>query len=226
MAKLQVMSNTKSKLKVLFIGKAENFYAKVAADFIQLHFENPTIVFSKRSNPFPEELYEWKGDIVISYLAQWIIPNRLLANADLAAINLHPGPPDYPGIGCTNFAFYNGEKEFGITCHHMLSKVDSGSIIAVRRFPILGTDTVYAVTQRCYVEILHLFLEIFSGLLLGKNFPESKEKWTRKPYKRKDLDELCELREGMEEDEMQRRIKATTYGDEVWAFKVVEKVQA
>lgn len=220
------MSNNKSKLKVLFIGKAENYYAKVAADFIELHFENPQIVFSTRSAPFPVELYEWKGDLVISYLAQWVIPNRLLANADLAAINLHPGPPEYPGIGCTNFAIYNGEKEFGITCHHMLSKVDSGSLIAVRRFPIFETDTVYSITQRCYVEILHLFFELISGLLQGDNFPESNESWTRKPYKRKDLDELCELREGMTDEEMQRRVKATTYGDEVWAFKVTEKVQA
>ncbi len=220
------MSNNKSKLKVLFIGKADNFYARVAADFIQMHFENPTIVFSKRSAPFPDELYEWKGDLLISYLAQWIIPNRLLANADLAAINLHPGPPEYPGIGCTNFAIYNGEKEFGITCHHMLSKVDSGSLIAVRRFPVFETDTVYSITQRSYVEILHLFFELISGLLQGKNLPESKETWTRQPYKRKDLDELCQLREGMTDEEMQRRIKATTYGDEVWAFKVAEKVQA
>ena len=220
------MSNNKSKMKVLFIGKAENYYAKVAADFIQLHFENPTIVFSKRSAPFPNELYEWKGDLLISYLAQWIIPNRLLANADLAAINLHPGSPEYPGIGCTNFAIYNGENEFGITCHHMLSKVDSGSLIAVRRFPVFETDTVYSITQRSYVEILHLFFELISGLLQGKNLPESKETWTRKPYKRKDLDELCELREGMTDEEIQRRIKATTYGDEVWAFKVTEKVQA
>ena len=220
------MSNNKSKLKVLFIGKAENYYAKVAADFIQLHFENPTIVFSKRSAPFPNELYEWKGDLLISYLAQWIIPNRLLANADLAAINLHPGSPEYPGIGCTNFAIYNGENEFGITCHHMLSKVDSGSLIAVRRFPVFEKDTVYSITQRSYVEILHLFFELISGLLQGKNLPESKETWTRKPYKRKDLDELCELREGMTDEEIQRRIKATTYGDEVWAFKVTEKVQA
>ena len=220
------MSNNKSKLNVLFIGKAENYYAKVAADFIQLHFENPTIVFSKRSAPFPNELYEWKGDLLISYLAQWIIPNRLLANADLAAINLHPGPPEYPGIGCTNFAIYNRENEFGITCHHMLSKVDSGSLIAVRRFPVFETDTVYSITQRSYVEILHLFFELISGLLQGKNLPESKETWTRKPYKRKDLDELCELREGMTDEEIQRRIKATTYGDEVWAFKVTEKVQA
>lgn len=216
----------KSNLKVLFIGKADNLYAKVAAEFIQLHFENPQIVFSKRTDAFPAELYDWKGDLLISYLAQWIIPNRLLSNADLAAINLHPGPPEYPGIGCTNFAIYNGEKEFGITCHHMLAKVDSGSLIAVRKFPVFETDTVYSITQRCYVEILHLFFELISGFLQGKNFPESKKTWTRKPYKRKDLDELCELREEMSEEEIQRRIKATTYGDKVWAHKVAEKEKA
>lgn len=220
------MSNTKSKLRVLFIGKAENFYAKVAADFIQLHFENPQIVFSKRSAPFPEELYEWEGDLLISYLAQWIIPKSLLTNASLAAINLHPGPPDYPGIGCTNFAIYNREKEFGITCHHMMAKVDSGSVIAVRRFPIFEADTVYSLTQRCYIEILHLFCELMSGLLQRQNFPASKESWTRKPYKRKDLDELCELRPDMSEEEVQRRIKATTYGEKVWACWIGEKVQA
>jgi methionyl-tRNA formyltransferase len=220
------MSLAKCPLKVLFIGKADNFYAKAAADFVKVHFADPQIVFSKRSDPFPDELYAWKGDLLISYLAQWIIPNRLLANADLAAINLHPGPPEYPGIGCTNFAVYNGEKEFGITCHHMLSKVDSGSIIAVRRFPVLGTDTVYSITQRCYTEILHLFYEVMTGLLQGKQFPESSETWTRKPYKRKDLDELCELRPGMTDEEVQRRIKATTYGEEVWAFNTAEKRQA
>ncbi|MBC7873849.1 MAG: hypothetical protein H7Y01_07635 [Ferruginibacter sp.] len=220
------MSSTKSKLKVLFIGKAENFYVKVAAEFIGYHFEDPQIVFSKRSEPFPMELYEWKGDLLISCLAQWVIPNRLLANADMAAINLHPGPPEYPGIGCTNFAIYNEEKEFGITCHHMLAKVDSGSIIAVRRFPLFETDTVYSLTQRCYVEILHLFVDLISGVLLGKNLPESTETWTRKPYKRKELDELCELKPGMTETEIQRRIRATTYGDEVWAVKKTEKIQA
>lgn len=219
------MSVIKNKLKVLYIGKVENFYSKVAADFIRLHFEDPYIVFSNKSDPFPGELYNWKGDLLISFLAQWIIPNQLLANADLAAINFHPGTPTYPGIGCTNFAIYNDEKEFGVTSHHMLSRVDTGSIIAVRRFPIFNTDTVYSITQRCYVEMLHLFFEIISGTLQGKNFPESKEIWTRKPYKRKDLNELCELRPGMTDEEIKKRIKATTYGEKIWAFKISEKAE-
>jgi len=212
-------------MRVLFIGKADNQQATAAAEFVRHHFEDAHIVFSSRTEPFPEYLREWKGDLLISYLAQWILPAELISNAEFAAINLHPGPPEYPGIGCTNFAIYNGEKEFGVTCHHMLAKVDSGSIIAVRRFPVLEKDTVWTLTQRCYVEILHLFLSLMTDLIEGKEWRESHEDWARRAYKRKELDELCQLRPDMSDEEIQRRIRATTYGDIVWAYQTEEKVQ-
>ncbi len=207
-----------SDIRILFIGKADDHCSKMAADFVQLHFPKSRIVFSKRDLPMPADLMQWEGDILISYLAQWIIPSALLEKAKTAAINFHTGSPDYPGIGCTNFALYNGEKEFGITCHHMLARVDSGNIIAVRRFPVFPNETVFSITQRCYAEIWHLFYELMSKLLKGESLPESEEKWTRKPYTRKQLNALCELTEDMPEEEKQRRIRATTYGDKVWAF--------
>jgi methionyl-tRNA formyltransferase len=207
-----------SGLKILFIGKADDHCSKMAADFLKTHFPNARIVYSKRDLPMPGDLMEWEGDLLISYLAQWIIPGRLLSKATMSAINFHTGSPDYPGIGCTNFAIYNGEKEFGITCHHMLERVDSGDIIAVRRFPVFEKETVFSMTQRCYAEIWHLFYELMSGLLQGKPLPLSQEKWTRKPYTRKQLNELCELTPDMSAEEKARRIRATTYGDKVWAY--------
>ena len=210
----------KNATSVLFIGKQDDFYSKAASEFVNLHFSNPIIVFSKRTEPFPSELYEWNGDLIISYLAQWIIPGAVLQNAKVAAINLHPGPPEYPGIGCTNFAMYNNEKEFGITCHHMQARVDSGQIIGVRRFPILDNDTVYSVTQRCYSEILHLFYELMTAFITNNKFPESTETWKRKPYTRKQLNALCELTDDLDEKEVLRRVKATTYGKKVWAYYI------
>jgi methionyl-tRNA formyltransferase len=203
---------------ILFIGKADDHCSQMAADFIKLHFPGSRIVYSKRGLPMPGDLMEWQGDLLISYLAQWIIPGKLLSKAKMAAINFHTGPPAYPGIGCTNFALYNGETEFGITCHHMLEKVDSGPIIAVRRFPVFPKDTVFSMTQRCYAEIWHLFYELMSGLLKGQPLPLSTETWTRKPFTRKQLDDLCELKPDMSPEEKNRRIRATTYGDKVWAF--------
>ena len=213
-----------NEMKVLFIGKEGDSFSKTAAEFLQLHFKESVIVFSKRADPFPIYLHEWEGDIIISYLAQWIIPDSLLQKAKRAAINFHPGPPEYPGIGCTNFAIYNKEKEFGITCHHMMAKVDSGSIIEVRRFPVFENDTVYSITQRCYTEILHLFYKLISDLLRGESLPKSYESWTRKPYTRKQLNELCELKPGMNKEEIDLRIKATTYGTKVWAHMKSEEI--
>lgn len=210
-------------MKILFIGKIDDPYSAIAAAFVKQHFKDPVIVFSKRGDSIPSELNSWEGDLLISYLSQWIIPQNLLENASMAAINFHPGPAEYPGIGCTNFAIYNGEKEFGVTCHHMFSKVDCGPIIAVKKFPIFATDTVFSLTQRCYIEILHLFTGLLSNVLQGKSLPVSQEYWKRKAYTRKDLNRLCELSPEMSAEEVQKRLRATTYGDKIWAFMKEER---
>jgi methionyl-tRNA formyltransferase len=207
----KMLNNNRKGLSILFIGKVNDPYSKQAADFLVLHYPDAWVIFSSRNDPFPEELKDWEGDVIISYLAQWIIPQWLLEKAKIAALNLHPGPPEYPGIGCTNFAIYNEADTFGITCHHMLSKVDSGNIVTVKRFPVFEEDTVYSITQRCYVLILDVFYEVMYTLMRGEELPESGETWQRKPYKRTQLDELCTLKPDMDKKEITRRIKATYY---------------
>jgi methionyl-tRNA formyltransferase len=209
--------NKQQNLKILFIGKAGDSFSRQAADFILVHYPSAKIIYSTRQQPFPQELLNWKGDLIISYLSQWIIPKILLENAALAALNFHPGPPEYPGIGCTNFAIYNKANEFGVTCHHMLSRVDTGQIVSVKRFPVYETDTVYSITQRCYSDIINMFYDIFSLLMNGEDLPASNEFWARKPYLRKQLDELCRLTPDMEIKEIERRIKATDYL-QPWAY--------
>ena len=135
----------------------------------------------------------------------------MLERASVAAINFHPGPPEYPGIGCTNFAIYNQVSVFGITCHHMNAKVDTGDIIAVKRFPIFKTDSVYSLSQRCYSHILTLFYDIISGILEDKPLSKAEETWQRKPYKRKELNELCEIRPDMSAEEVKKRIQSTSF---------------
>jgi methionyl-tRNA formyltransferase len=176
------------------------------------------IVYSSRADEIPAMVTSWKGDYVISYLAQWIIPAVVLDNAREGGINLHPGSPEYPGIGCTNFAIYDGAKEFGITCHYMLPKVDTGGIIKVSRFPIHENDTVYSITQRCYAAIIGVFFELVDELVAGKRPALSGDTWQRLPYTRKQLNALCRLSTDMEPAEMKKRIAATTFGTQPWAF--------
>ena len=151
-----------------------------------------------------------KYDYVFSYIGPWIIPKKMLENTKYAAINFHPGPPEYPGIGCTNFALYDGAREFGITVHHMEPKVDSGKIIMTKRFPIAKSDTVWTLSQKCYAYIFAAFCELLP-LLRDGIITESQETWQREPYTRKQLDELCVITRDMSEEEIKRRVRATTY---------------
>lgn len=204
-------------MKILFVGKKNDYNAVLASQYLKQIFPATDIVFGTRGEPFPESLMNWNGDYVFSYLSPWIIKKQILNNAKIAAINWHPGPPEYPGIGCTNFAIYNEERTFGMTCHHMAQKVDTGSIIEVRRFDVLENDTVFSITQKCYALILNSFYDIIGQISNNEVLPVSEEAWQRKPYTRKELDQLSEVDPEMEVTEIDKRIKATTY-DRPWAF--------
>lgn len=210
------------EFKVLFLGKKDNAFAERAADFVRKHFRHPVIFTGDRYDKLPPEVLNWEGDLLISFISSWVLPDPLLKRASFAAINFHPGSPEYPGIGCTNFAIYNGEKEYGVTCHHMKATVDTGNIIMVKRFPIPEDGTVFSVTQQCYTMIETMFYEIMDCILQGNSLPTSAEQWKRKPYTRKQLDELCYIDPAMSEEEIEKRIKATTF-DRPWAYTRIGK---
>jgi methionyl-tRNA formyltransferase len=200
-------------MKVLFLGKQrDDFYCTRAMDFLRQQLPETQFVLAVPGQKFPaENLKDWEGDYIISYLCPWVLPGWLLSKARVAAINFHPAPPQYPGTGCTNFALYNEEAEYGVMCHHMSPNVDSGKVIAVRRFAVFQEDSVYSLTQRCYAYMLTLFFDILSRILLGKPLPESDETWTRKPYRKTDLDALKIISPDMPVDEIRRRVRAVTY---------------
>jgi methionyl-tRNA formyltransferase len=210
-----------AKPSILFIGKKENVFCEIAQDTIRRSFPCSSLAIGKRGDPFPDDLRNWRGDYVLSYLSPWIVPECVLKNAATAAVNFHTGPPEYPGIGCTNFAIYNGESRVGVTCHHMAPRVDTGPIIAVRRFPLYEHDSGWSLTQRCYVAIQSLFYEIIDMILDGRELPTSEEMWTRTPYKRSELNALCEITLDMSESEIARRVRAVTFPGAPGAFIVI-----
>jgi methionyl-tRNA formyltransferase len=57
-----------------------------------------------------------------------------------------------------------------------------------------------------------------SLILEGKELPASDESWKRKPYKRKELNELCKITPDMPEEEIRRRVKAVTFPNAPGAY--------
>lgn len=196
--------------KILVLGKEDDELCARAMAYVTLQASDVEVHRGRRGEAFPQ-IQGQSFDYLISYLCPWVVPAQWLQQVRVAAINFHPGPPEYPGIGCTNFALYEGAASYGVTCHHMELTVDTGPIIRIIRFPLYQTDTVLSLTRRCYAAINWLFYEIFDLILAGQPLPQSAEHWTRKPFRRADLDALCHLAPEMDDEEIRRRIRATTF---------------
>ncbi|MFC1521687.1 formyltransferase family protein [Elusimicrobiota bacterium] len=184
-----------------------------SVSFLQEQCPNVQVVYGDPGDRFPEQCLEWSGDFIVSYISPWIIPLEMLGKARIDTVNFHPGPPEYPGIGCTNFALYHGEEMFGVTAHRMEARVDTGDICEVLRFPICADDSAYSLTERCYLHIEQLFRSVISHIADVGHLPFCGEKWRRKPYKRAELNALCRITADMSSDEVKRRVRATAYPD-------------
>ncbi len=211
----------KPSFSLLFLGKADDADCARALAFCQQEFAPVTYCLGKWGDPLPPEIQAWQGDYVVSYLSRWVVPEALLKRARKAAINFHPASPAYPGIGCNNFALYEGATEYGVTCHHMAPKVDTGRIIAVRRFPVYPEDDVDALLKRTYENQIALFFEVAHLMAEGKELPVLAETWTRPPFTRKQFNELFRITPDMPQDEIARRVRAVSYG----AFQPYVEIQ-
>lgn len=204
----------KKACSVLFLGKKEDRYVETAVAFCQQTISHLTVQLGGWGDPLPDAAKNWQGDYIISYLSRWVLPDSLLNKAKLAAINFHPASPDYPGIGCTNFALYEEAAEYGVTCHHMAARVDTGAIIAVKRFPLFASDSVASLLARTYDHQLVLFYEVMGEILRDQPLPVSAEKWSREPFSRQTFNQLGRITPDMSQEEVAKRVRATSFG--VW----------
>lgn len=197
------------------------------ADFILLAKQDPfsrqaalvaEILFGDRlevfdgtvGDPLPERLHEVRPKALISFLSPWIVPQFLLDASEIA-INFHPASTDYPGIGCYNFALYEDVAEYGAVCHHMLAKVDTGAIVEERRFPVFPQDTVESLKLRTMITMLAMFHDLGCLLASGRPLPVSTATWSRRPFTRKQMNELRRIDASMPPEEVARRVRAMTY---------------
>ena len=97
----------KKKCSILFLGKKKDEHVEKALNFCHTHITDVTVFLGEWGDPLPQDIDDWNGDYIISYLSRWIVPEYILKKAKVAAINFHPASPDYPGFGPNNFALYD-----------------------------------------------------------------------------------------------------------------------
>ncbi len=205
------------KEKVLFFGRKNCSDSEKALLLLKdLKFKVTFIESSNRGEKIPKKGLNWKGDYIFCFRSLYILPKEIIRNAKIAAINFHPGPPEYPGSGCVNFALFEDSKKYGVTAHLMNENIDSGEILSCKRFPINKTDNLESLLKRTHKELFILFTSFIASIerkgneyineLKNKN---KKEKWPSKARKIKELNSLQIIDININKKNLERIIKAT-----------------
>lgn len=210
--------------KVIFLTKKTDWCEK-AEELAQFFWGEDLITLSGNvGDPLPKlNSLLPSGEVfqLISFLSPWIVPNSWLKSS-LLSINFHPGSVSYPGIGCYNFALYEGATEYGCVCHHMLPLVDTGVIIEQALFETLANETVYSLKQRTMLTMLQQFHLIASKIKNGVPLGVANVQWSRRAFTRKELDDLGKVSPEMTKKEIQKRIRAMDFKGYPGAYMEVD----
>ena len=88
------------------------------------------MIDKNNKNKIFKKLKNIKSDIIFSAGFPYVLDKEILSKFKIK-LNSHPSLlPKYKGYSPIKEAFYSKkEKKFGVSLHHMVSKVDSGKII-------------------------------------------------------------------------------------------------
>ena len=204
-------------LKVLFLGRARCEFSTRCVKLLEEMGLELTIVLSEsRKQDLFSHVAEWHGDYLLSFRNLYVVPKALLDQASVAAVNFHPGPPEYPGSGCLNFALYEFAPTYGVTAHYMVETVDEGEIIDCRRFPIEPDDNVDSLLAKTHEALFGLFVDFAREVLpKGSNALDelasknSNQRWSGKRRKMSEIDALQQVAVDISPEELSRIIRST-----------------
>ena len=191
----------KANKKIIFFGRYGDKYSNQIYFYLKSKFKNVIFFYCKEidDNIDFTKVENIKVDYIFCFRFLFLIPNKILKKASIA-INFHPGPPEYRGIGCVNFALYNNSKEYGITAHLMNNKIDNGKILDVKRFRIKKIDTVDTVLNFSYKlqvkqakKIIKLICSMGNSYIKKIQLSSNNFFWSKNIFTRKQLNKLYKI---------------------------------
>ena len=156
-----------------------------------------------------------KYDYIFVFRSHHILKKQLINQAKYAAINFHPGPPTYRGIGCVNYALFENSKTYGATAHLIDDKVDHGQIIDVKLFKISNLDNIEKVLKKTYKLQYYQAIRIINSLyknninlikLLNNN---KKVKWSKRIKNRLYLNKFYKISLNTDKSKLKKKLRAT-----------------
>jgi methionyl-tRNA formyltransferase len=148
-------------------------------------------------------------DVVISFLYWRLIREPLISLGRIGCLNFHPAPlPDLRGLGGYNVAILEGFDEWGVSCHFVDERFDTGDLVSVERFPLDHANaTAFSLDLESQEHLLALFQRVMSRALSDEELPRTPQGEGRY-VTRAEFEELRRVRPG---DDVERKLRAFWY---------------
>jgi methionyl-tRNA formyltransferase len=126
-----------------------------------------------RDEHFIRQLRELQPGLMVVVAYGQILPQTILDLPPHGCLNVHTSLlPKYRGAAPIQWAIANGEPETGVTIMKMDAGLDTGSVLATRRTPILRTDDSQTLHDRLAQLGADLLVETIPGYVAGKILPQ------------------------------------------------------
>lgn len=173
-----------------------------------------------RSAPDVRALADGDVDYLFSFLNPIVLPQSVLGAARVAAVNFHPAPPRWPGVGCVSYALYHGDADFGVTAHVMTNTVDAGPIIRVLQFPIIEGEDNLSLSRRAVDYALVLYYEVLTVIASTGELPSSTQRWDGPARTWNEFRRWMTLSAHDSVEEIRRKVRAVAHPD--WPGPMLE----
>ncbi len=199
--------------KILFLNRDKDLFAKKIISELKKKSKHLNVISTDKSKVKTKN--NIKFDFIFAFRSHHILKKKLIKKAKYAAINFHPGPPEYRGIGCVNYALYEKSRNYGATAHLIDEKIDHGRIIDVKRFKIKKNESVESLLNKTYKHQVKQAIQIIHSLSsnpgnLEKMFKKNREKkWSKKIKKRIFLNKFYKINKNISRLDLKKKIRAT-----------------
>jgi methionyl-tRNA formyltransferase len=145
-------------------------------------------------------------DVVVSFLFWKLIREPLISLGRLGCLNFHPAPlPDFRGLGGYNLAILEGLERWGVSCHFVDERFDTGDLVEVERFAIDPlAETAFSLDLKSQERLLGLFRRVMGRALAGERLPR-RPQGPGRYVTREEFEALRLVRPG---DDLARKLRA------------------
>ena len=201
---------------VMFMGRKNCSYSKRIKKLLK---KNSKKFYFFESNKIGEKInkryLKFSYDYIFCFRSFYILKKSILKKVSKSAINFHPGPPEFRGSGCVNYALYQNSKFYGCTAHIIDEKIDNGKIIDVRKFKITRKDSVSNVLKKTYKTMSLQAFALIRNIIKKPNFikkqilKNKKLNWSKKIKTMKILDNFYQIDINTKKKDFLNKIRAT-----------------